>query len=242
MAQVARAHTEAAGGDPRALKRLSVQFRGMGFPEQEIVVTRDRQGEPTTAAWSPTRSPPRETTGSSATPRRSWSWQLRTAHGEAAGRSGPGPRIDLEHALRAPAADPQPRRRRLPRVGEAGRLEGDRRALGHRLEPLDRARRARGARARRLSDPPAYLGGTPAHRLRLSLLRRLAAGLGPPAPGAARARPRSDPDAPRGRRGDARDDRPSCRGSPTCSPSRPPLPPAPRASIASRCCCCSRGW
>ncbi|MGH2964600.1 MAG: MaoC/PaaZ C-terminal domain-containing protein [Solirubrobacterales bacterium] len=39
MAQVARAHIEAAGGDPRALKRLSVQFRGMGFPEQEIVVT-----------------------------------------------------------------------------------------------------------------------------------------------------------------------------------------------------------
>jgi acyl dehydratase len=39
MAQVARAHTEAAGGDPRALKRLSVQFRGMGFPEQEIIVT-----------------------------------------------------------------------------------------------------------------------------------------------------------------------------------------------------------
>jgi acyl dehydratase len=39
MAQVARAHTVAAGGDPRALKRLSVQFRGMGMPEQEIVVT-----------------------------------------------------------------------------------------------------------------------------------------------------------------------------------------------------------
>jgi acyl dehydratase len=39
MAQVARAHTDAAGGDPRALKRLQVQFRGMGFPEQEIVVT-----------------------------------------------------------------------------------------------------------------------------------------------------------------------------------------------------------
>jgi acyl dehydratase len=38
MAQVARAHTEAAG-DPRALKRLSVQFRGMGVPEEEIVVT-----------------------------------------------------------------------------------------------------------------------------------------------------------------------------------------------------------
>jgi acyl dehydratase len=39
MAQVARAHTGAAGGDPRALRRLSVQFRGMGAPEQEIVVT-----------------------------------------------------------------------------------------------------------------------------------------------------------------------------------------------------------
>jgi len=38
MAQVARAHTEAAG-DPRALKRLSVQFRGMGVPEREIVVS-----------------------------------------------------------------------------------------------------------------------------------------------------------------------------------------------------------
>lgn len=37
MAQVARAQTEAAGG-PEHLKRLSVQFRGMGVPEQEIVV------------------------------------------------------------------------------------------------------------------------------------------------------------------------------------------------------------
>ena len=39
MAQVARAATQAAGGDPRRLKRLSVQFRGMGFPEQEITVS-----------------------------------------------------------------------------------------------------------------------------------------------------------------------------------------------------------
>ena len=37
MAQVARAQTEAAGG-PESLRRLSVQFRGMGYPEQEIVV------------------------------------------------------------------------------------------------------------------------------------------------------------------------------------------------------------
>jgi acyl dehydratase len=38
MAQVARAHTEAAGG-PDRLKRLSVQFRGMGRMGEEIVVS-----------------------------------------------------------------------------------------------------------------------------------------------------------------------------------------------------------
>jgi acyl dehydratase len=38
MAQVARAQTEAAGG-PDKLKRLAVQFRGMGVPEQEVVVS-----------------------------------------------------------------------------------------------------------------------------------------------------------------------------------------------------------
>jgi len=39
MGLTARAATEAAGGDPRSLKRLSVQFRGMGAPETEIEVT-----------------------------------------------------------------------------------------------------------------------------------------------------------------------------------------------------------
>ena len=39
MAQVARASNAVAGGDPRALKRLEVQFRGMGFPEQEVTVS-----------------------------------------------------------------------------------------------------------------------------------------------------------------------------------------------------------
>jgi acyl dehydratase len=38
MAQVARAHTEAAGG-PEHLKRLSVQFRGMGALGEEITVS-----------------------------------------------------------------------------------------------------------------------------------------------------------------------------------------------------------
>jgi acyl dehydratase len=38
MAQVARA-VSAAGDGPESLKRLAVQFRGMGFPEQELVVS-----------------------------------------------------------------------------------------------------------------------------------------------------------------------------------------------------------
>jgi acyl dehydratase len=39
MAIVARGCAGLADGDPRALKRLSVQFRGMGLPEAEIEVT-----------------------------------------------------------------------------------------------------------------------------------------------------------------------------------------------------------
>jgi len=38
MAQVARAATDAGGG-PGSLRRLNVKFRGMGLPEQELVVT-----------------------------------------------------------------------------------------------------------------------------------------------------------------------------------------------------------
>ena len=38
MAQVARAQTDSGGG-PASLKRLSVQFRGMGVPEVELTVT-----------------------------------------------------------------------------------------------------------------------------------------------------------------------------------------------------------
>jgi acyl dehydratase len=38
MAQVARAATEAGGG-PQSLRRLNVQFRGMGVPEHELTVT-----------------------------------------------------------------------------------------------------------------------------------------------------------------------------------------------------------
>ena len=39
MALVARGSAALAQGDPRALRRLKVQFRGMGVPEEEITVT-----------------------------------------------------------------------------------------------------------------------------------------------------------------------------------------------------------
>ena len=48
MALVARASVEAVEGDPRSLRRLKVQFRGMGVPEDEIVITgtvREREGD-----------------------------------------------------------------------------------------------------------------------------------------------------------------------------------------------------
>lgn len=45
MAQVARAATEAVGGDeaPGSLQRLEVAFRGMAVPENEVVVTGEVQ-------------------------------------------------------------------------------------------------------------------------------------------------------------------------------------------------------
>ena len=39
MAQVQRAAIQAAGNDPTKVKKLSAQFRGMGQPEQEVIVT-----------------------------------------------------------------------------------------------------------------------------------------------------------------------------------------------------------
>ena len=39
MAIAARGANALADGDPRALRRLQVQFRGMGIPEQEITVS-----------------------------------------------------------------------------------------------------------------------------------------------------------------------------------------------------------
>src|SRR3954471_22470422 len=39
MGLTAKANAALAGGDPRELNRLKAQLRGMGFPEQEIVVS-----------------------------------------------------------------------------------------------------------------------------------------------------------------------------------------------------------
>jgi acyl dehydratase len=53
MAQVQRAAIEAAGNDPTKVKTLSAQFRGMGQPETEIVVTGEVtavEGDTTTIA------------------------------------------------------------------------------------------------------------------------------------------------------------------------------------------------
>ncbi len=69
MGLVARANAAIAGGDPRALKRLSVQFRGMGMPEQEIVVSGTVKSVEATASSS-TRSPTRARRRSSRTLRR----------------------------------------------------------------------------------------------------------------------------------------------------------------------------
>jgi acyl dehydratase len=58
MAQVARAHTEALGG-PDKLERLSVQFRGMGTMEEELVVSgtvRDVDGERVTVSSEATQN------------------------------------------------------------------------------------------------------------------------------------------------------------------------------------------
>ncbi|HEY1565740.1 MAG TPA: MaoC/PaaZ C-terminal domain-containing protein [Solirubrobacteraceae bacterium] len=58
MAQVARAHTEALGG-PDKLERLSVQFRGLGMMEEELVVSgtvRDVDGERATVSSEATQN------------------------------------------------------------------------------------------------------------------------------------------------------------------------------------------
>ena len=155
MAQVARAQTEAAGG-PEHLKRLSVQFRGMGVPEQEVVVTGTVRERERRARASSTRSPSRRASRSSATPRPSFEL-VRVARrpgavGDATYNQG--------HARpeRPPGADPVQGGRGLPAHRSAGGVEVDRRRPGARLPCLDGPQRAGAARGARPARPSARLG------------------------------------------------------------------------------------
>ena len=138
MAQVARAGVNAAGGDPRSLKRLSVQFRGMGFPEQEIAVTgsvkEERDGRVVIAAEA-------EQGGNKV---------IKNAEAELAQLATIGAwQITPRQTIPAPQAG-----RGAPRAGPAGRLQMDRRAGRRAVGPVDGARGAgqpRGGRSARAS-------------------------------------------------------------------------------------------
>ena len=52
MAQVARGNAALADGDPRALKRLSVQFRGMGFYVFETISENQDGAQTVKGTWT----------------------------------------------------------------------------------------------------------------------------------------------------------------------------------------------
>ena len=183
MAQVARAQTEAAGSDPRALRRLKVQFRGMGVPEEEIVVSgtvRERDGDrvviDTEAVQAGQRDRPQRGGGVRA------SRPLRRV-AIAAGRAAPRPRRpagrrrgqrDLRRAdlpdVNAGDVDPRRRgavlRRLDPAAGGRGRPDGD---LGGRRPWA----RCSSASPQRSAAPAASSSRSPRSRAVGRLLRRL---------------------------------------------------------------------
>ena len=118
-------------------------------------------------------------------------------------------------------------------------LQGARRRPGRRLRALDDPQRARGARGARAARPPAHLGGARADRRRLPLLRRPPAARSARRRAASRAR-RAHARAPRGRRGDARDDRDALAGHEPAGDRLRAADRRRRRSATSRCCCCSR--
>ncbi len=204
MAQVARANSE-AGGDPMSLKRLSVQFRGMGFPEQEVTVT---------GTVVEARRHRRRRHGRRAERQRDH--QERPGGAEALAQA-PRPLLDLGRAFRAAAGDPRAGRPGVRRRGEARRLQGDRRATRDRVERLDRALRALVPRDEGfLSHPTPRRAGsrpTPATASTSSELLRSAERLPAPRGGELRL---SAGCAARSTRRFARR-RPRFRGSPTSS-------------------------
>ena len=100
MAQVARAHTEALGG-PDRLERLSVQFRGMGQLEQEIVVTGSVERGQRRPRHDRAPRPSRTASGSSATPRPTLArlTDARRESGRAPARSSRGRRPTIRSML-----------------------------------------------------------------------------------------------------------------------------------------------
>ena len=223
MALVARAAAATADGDPRALKRLSVQFRGMGVPEEEIIGHRHGARGRRAGRWRR----PRATTGSSATPR------PRSA--------APAPK--LVGSMQISVRQSTLLRKVVEGYQQLDAPVGSKWLAGQVDVPWGPSTvRSELARLEEfgLLEHPAHLRGTPAHRLGLPLLRGRAAGQRRPARGARAAGAQRH--APRGRRGHARHHRaavaghrPAGAGVGARRSARPP-------STASRCCCCSRRW
>ena len=213
MAQVARAATQAGGGDPRSLKRLSVQFRGMGVPGAGDQGDRHRaRGRRTAASWS-TRSPSRRATRSSATPKRSWSL------GSASGLSG-SPAIQFTHADGSTADAAAHGRRGSRRAGPAGRRRSGcpsaRRDAGAPRRSATSWRRSRSSATSTIRTPPPG-GCRPTPATATTPTRSCTRGRCR-APGGERLRPRAVQHAARGGRRDAlhdhdalADDRPAGR-------------------------------
>ena len=230
MAQVARATTDAGGG-PQSLRRLAVQFRGMGVPEQEIVRDRHRGERRRRRGASSRRRPCRATRPDH--PQRVAGDRDRLSRRAALRRL-----LQSDHALRASGADPARRSSRA--TCEAGHPVGLQaaRADGVDVGPVDDPRTSSPSSRTQglLAHPHTSAGRVPTDAGYRYFVDRLL----PRGRGAAGARPRAVAGPPRGRRGDARDDARRSRRSRTCWRSSRPPRWTPPPSATSRCSCSSR--
>ena len=172
---------------PLALKSLSVQFRGMGVPEQDIVITSKLKSSRRTARPSSTAKPSRTATSSSAADARFLESEFVLT-----------PRQAL---LLSKVVDGFAQYRAAGGLEDARRRPGcDRRAV----DDPQRARRARGARAAGASRTRRQGG---CRRTRATATTSIACCPRRPSAGA-----RAVAGAARGRRGDAGDDRDAVAG------------------------------